>query len=230
MSSFWQRLFGGISVRRQKPATRDEFKHIQIVLLPAGRVTPNSFYLRKHSQDLGIQSLADSIRTLGLISPIVVREMSFGAYEVVAGNRRLLACRQAGLEQIPAIVVSLSDREMLAISLAENIHRLDLNLMEEAEALERECNEFQTLTREDLARSLGMKIEEIEQRLNLLKLPPVVKKAISTGIISPQHAALLLNLAREDQIAAVEQIYQKNLSVPQAIKLLNLTKKKDASQ
>lgn len=197
----------------------------RILELKLSEVRPNRYQPREEFNRAQMEELISSIKEKGVVQPILVRwqppdETGSGEYELIAGERRLRAAGEAGLEKIPAIVREVADREMLEISLLENIQREDLNPLEEAEAFRRLMEEFE-LTQEALARRLGKERPTIANALRLLKLPPEVKKEVREGTISAGHARALLALSDEkDQKRLVFHIKQRRLSVRETERLV----------
>ncbi len=197
--------------------------------LRLNEIRPNRYQPREEFDSVRMEGLISSVREKGVVQPILVRwQPSEGedasGYELIAGERRLRAAREAGLERIPAIIKEVADGDMLEISLLENIQRENLNPIEEAEALRRLMEEFE-LTQEELARRLGKERPTIANTLRLLKLSPEVKKEVREGAISAGHARALLALANDKgQKKLVSQIKQRRLSVRETEKLVESLK------
>jgi len=176
--------------------TEDSTKHIQLIEID--KIKFNPYQPRKGSDQKELQELADSISKNGIIQPIVVRKIdnSDYDYELIAGQRRLNAARLSGFDKIPAIVRQAKDREMLELSIVENIQRKNLNPIDEAEAYQRLTNEFK-LSQNQVAEVVGKKRVTITNSLRLLKLPPSVKEMLAKGELSAGHArARVLLLCR----------------------------------
>jgi len=205
-------------------------KEQKVVELKLNEIRPNRYQPREKFAKTQMEELISSIREKGVVQPILVRwqpseEAGAGEYELIAGERRLRAAREAGMEEIPAIIKEASDRETLEISLLENVQREDLNSMEEAEALQRLMEEFE-LTQEELARRIGKERSTIANTLRLLKLPQEVKKEVREGTLSAGHARTLLALSNDkDQKRLVSHIKQRKLSVREVEKLVEKIKK-----
>lgn len=182
-------------------------REIPLDLLQRGRYQPRS-YLDAEA----LAALAASIRSQGVVQPIVVRGVGGGRYEIIAGERRWRAAQMAGLAGIPAIVRECSDEQALALGLIENIQREALNPLEEAQALQRLLNEF-ALTHEDLAEKLGRSRAAISNQLRLLRLPQAVHRHLENGALSAGHARALLALPAEAQVAAAERVLREELTV-----------------
>ena len=186
-----------------------ELKSLPVDRLQAGRYQP-----RKTFDETALQELANSIKSQGIIQPIVVRPMNNG-YEIIAGERRWRAAQLAGLHDVPVIVKDLTDEAALAMSLIENIQRKDLNVIEEAEALDRLIREFD-LTHQELADAVGKSRVGITNLLRLLKLNSDVRLLVETGQIEMGHARALLGLEGMEQSKVAQSIATKGLSVRQS--------------
>lgn len=190
---------------------------IQMVLLDF--IRPNPYQPRKSFDPEKIDELAQSVKTYGLLQPIIVRQHG-NDYQLVAGERRHLACKSLGWKKIPALVRDYSDSAMAAIALIENLQRENLNFLEESEGLERLLTEF-GLTQEVLAQRLGKSQSTIANKLRVLKLPDAVKNVIRESSLSERHARALLKLpAEEQQLAAVHKVIAEDLSVKQTEELI----------
>ncbi len=212
-------LIPGVSLDKSK----------KIMELKLNEIRPNRYQPREKFAKAQMEELVSSVREKGVVQPVLVRwqpskTAGAGGYELIAGERRLRAAREAGLEKIPAIIRDTSDREMLELSLLENIQREDLNPIEEAEALRRLLEEFE-LTQEELARRLGKERSTMANTLRLLNLPPEVKREVREGALSAGHARALLALPDEkEQKRLVAHIKQRTLSVRETEKLVESLK------
>ena len=178
-------------------------------------VVPNPRQPRQIFDADALAELTFSIKEIGLLQPIVVRRRSGkGApYELVAGERRWRASQEAGLERIPAIVRETSDDDMLREALLENLHRAQLNPLEEAAAYQQLLADFGG-TQEELAQRLGRSRPQVANTLRLLKLPPAVQRRVAAGVISAGHARALLSLEDSESMDALaERIVKEGLSV-----------------
>lgn len=189
------------------PAAPERALDVDIDLL-----RPNKFQPRTQMDDGRIEELARSIRSNGIIQPIVVRKAENG-YEIVAGERRWRASQRAGLLKVPIVVRDIPDDRLLAVALIENIQREDLNPIEEAHAYRRLGDEF-GLTQEQIAESVGKDRSSIANYVRLLRLPPEVRDHVGGGALSMGHARALLSLPdAESQLQVSREVLQKGLSV-----------------
>jgi ParB family transcriptional regulator, chromosome partitioning protein len=170
--------------------------------VPVGAITPNPRQPREIFDEDALAELADSIRIVGLLQPIVVRQLMPGRYEIVMGERRWRACQLAELELVPAIVRETSDTNLLRDALIENLHREQLNVLEEAAAYQQLLDDF-SATHEELARRIGRSRPHISNTIRLLKLPAPVQKRVAAGVLSAGHARALLSV---DDPAAQERL------------------------
>ncbi len=192
------------------PSREKEFE--KVIELPVDEIVPNRYQPRRDFDEGKINELAESLQKNGLIQPVVVRSVESG-YELIAGERRLRAVKKIGMERIPAIVRTTDEKEMLELSLIENLHRDDLNSLEEAIAYERLVEEY-GLTQEKLGEELGKSRASVANTLRLLKLPEEVREMVLCGRISRGHAVALLGLDNPgEQVKLCQKIIQQKLSV-----------------
>jgi len=182
--------------------------------LPLDMIRPGAFQPRQHMDEAALNELAESIRTQGIVQPVLVRAAeASGDYELIAGERRWRAAQIAGLDTIPAMVRELSDDQALEIALIENIQREELTPVEEARAFERLTQEF-GLTHDALAEAVGRKRTTISNTLRLLRLPREVQQALDEGSLRMGHARALLALEGDDRLGEVaHEVVKKGLSV-----------------
>ncbi|MDT8910452.1 ParB/RepB/Spo0J family partition protein [Amycolatopsis sp. PS_44_ISF1] len=181
--------------------------------IPVGSVKPNPKQPRQVFDEEALSELEHSIREFGLMQPIVVRELGENEYELVMGERRLRASQQAELEAIPAIVRQTADESMLRDALLENIHRVQLNPLEEAAAYQQLLDEF-AVTHEELAGRIGRSRPVITNTIRLLKLPLPVQRRVAAGVLSAGHARALLSLDDpESQEELAARIIAEGMSV-----------------
>ena len=189
------------------PAASERALEVDIDLLRPNRDQP-----RTAMDDSKIEELSRSIKSNGIIQPIVVRKTDEG-YEIVAGERRWRAAQRAGLAKVPVVVRDIPEDRMLAAALIENIQREDLNPIEEAQAYRRLVDEHH-LTQEQIADAVGKDRSSVANYLRLLKLPTEVRSNLSAGSLSMGHARALLALPDEtDQLRIAREVVAKNLSV-----------------
>ncbi len=175
-------------------------------------IKPNKHQPRKTFDKEKIEELAVSIKEHGIIQPIILRKAGQG-YEIVAGERRWRAAREAGLKKVPGIIRDLTDRENMIFAIIENLQREGLNPVEEAEGFQ-EMIEIYNLTQEEVSKSVGKSRPYITNQLRLLKLPKVVRELLSAGKISTGHGKVLSSIDSEKrQIKLAEEIVEKGLSV-----------------
>lgn len=178
-----------------------------------GSVTPNPRQPRRTFDEEALEELAASITEVGLLQPVVVRKIGEGKYELVMGERRWRASQQAGLEYIPAIVRETPDTDMLRDALLENLHRQQLDPLEEAAAYQQLLDDFGA-THEQLAQKVGRSRPHISNTLRLLNLPPGVQKRVAAGVLSAGHARALLSLNDpQAQERLAQRIVDEGLSV-----------------
>jgi ParB family chromosome partitioning protein len=161
-------------------------------------ITPNARQPRQVFDEDALEELKVSIREVGFLQPIVVRESHAGGYELVMGERRWRAAQALGLDVIPAIVRDTRDDAMLRDALLENIHRANLNPLEEAAAYQQLLEEFGA-THEELARRIGRSRPQISNTIRLLQLPGAVQNRVAAGVLSAGHARALLSLEKSEQ-------------------------------
>lgn len=180
--------------------------------LPIDAITPNPRQPRAIFDEDALAELVHSVKEIGLLQPVVVRRLDDG-YELIAGERRLRACKEAGFTTIPAIIRSTDDEAMLRDALLENLHRADLNALEEAAAYQQLLNDFGS-TQEELAQRIGRSRAQISNTMRLLRLPPAVQRKVAAGVISAGHARALLSLDSEGAMETMaDRIVAEGLSV-----------------
>ncbi len=175
-------------------------------------INPDKAQPRRHFDDLHLNELAESIRSKGVLLPLIVRRAQEG-YIIVAGERRWRAAQKAGLRELPVMVKEVTQKEAFEIALIENIQREDLNPVEEAEAYRRLVEEH-GLTQEELAQRVGKERSTVANALRLLRLPDAIKQSIAAGALSMGHARALLALPEEGDLKkAAEKVIAEGLSV-----------------
>jgi ParB family chromosome partitioning protein len=187
-----------------------------IALIALEEIKPNPRQPRSHFDPQELEGLAESIRQHGIIQPLILTQDDSGSgYLLVAGERRWLAARQAGLRAVPALVRQASDQQRLELALIENVQRADLSPLETAEAYRQLTDEF-NLSHEDIAAQVGKSRVSVTNTLRLLKLPQAVKQALAENAITEGHARALLMLATpQSQLAALQTVLRKELNVRQ---------------
>ncbi len=214
------------------PGIDDEDGITESMEIDIDLIDPNPFQPRKEWKPEEIASLAASIRSQGIIQPLILKKEG-KRYQLIAGERRLRAAREAGLKKVPVIVREASREQMLALALVENIQRRDLGPMEKAEAFKRLSSEFD-LTQEDMGNRVGMSRSSVANFLRLLELPESIQKMLSEGQLQMGHGRALLGLKDTSamQRAAVAA-FKRNMSVRQLEDKIRMlvagTKRKPAS-
>ena len=198
-------------------------KDAAYVMCPTDQIRPNRYQPRIRFAEEELSELSASIREQGVLQPLLVRKNTSG-YELIAGERRLRASKMAGLKQVPVVIKDISDREMLEISIIENIQREALNPLEEAEAYHRLMTEFD-MTQEQAARRVGKSRPAVANMLRLRQLPGPVKESINDGALSMGHARAILGIEAPAQQKAIwRQVVSKGLSVRQTESLVKKLK------
>ncbi len=198
----------------------------EIFFCPIEALRPSP-YQPRIQKEKGLEELAASIKEKGLLQPLLVREVTPGIYEIVAGERRFQAARLAGLKRVPVIVKELSHQETLELALIENLQREDLNPIEEALGYQRLMEEFD-LTQEEVAQKVGKSRATVANTLRLLKLPAFLQDDLLNDRISAGHARALLPLAHDENLLRQirDQIIKKGLSVRETEDLVKKLKEK----
>ncbi|MFC4077239.1 nucleoid occlusion protein [Salinithrix halophila] len=219
MKEPFTRLFGMVDKEEQ-----DEVKQLAVHLIQPSPYQPRSVF-----EDERIGELCQSIRTHGVIQPVVVRQVR-GGYELIAGERRLRAVKKLGLETIPAIIRNMNDTEAASASLIENLQREGLTAIEEAVAYQK-LIDLHGLTQESLAQRLGKGQSTVANKLRLLQLPEKVCQALMKRMITERHARALLSLKdQETQIKILGEVIEKELNVKQTEeRIRNLLEKRKKS-
>ncbi len=197
-------LMGDMAVKEH---AKDSVQDLPVEYLQRGKYQP-----RKDMDPERLQELADSIRAQGIIQPIIVREVGYNRYEIIAGERRWRAGQLAGLSEVPVVIKDIEDRAAMAIALIENIQREDLNPLEEAEALLRLVAEFE-LTHQQIAEAVGRSRAAVTNLLRLNELESAVKVFLINRQMGMGHARALLSLAAEKQILLATRVAEQGLSV-----------------
>ncbi|MFJ6631078.1 ParB/RepB/Spo0J family partition protein [Streptomyces sp. NPDC091376] len=181
--------------------------------VPLDSITPNPRQPREVFDEDALAELVTSIKEVGLLQPVVVRQLAPERYELIMGERRWRACREAGLERIPAIVRATDDEKLLLDALLENLHRAQLNPLEEAAAYDQLLKDFKC-THDQLADRIGRSRPQVSNTLRLLRLSPPVQRRVAAGVLSAGHARALLSVEdSEEQDRLAHRIVAEGLSV-----------------
>ncbi len=197
---------------RVDTATTEEPESESLRSIAIDALSPGRFQPRKTINAQALSELAASIRTQGMIQPIVVRSVGDRRYEIIAGERRWRAAREAGLSEVPCVVREADDRATVAMALIENIQREDLAPLEEAAALQRLIEEFE-LTHQKAADAVGRSRAAVTNLLRLLELPPMVRQKLEAGDIEMGHARALLTLPAARAESLAERVVAQGWSV-----------------
>lgn len=190
--------------------------------LPIDAITPNPRQPREVFDEDALAELVTSIKEVGLLQPVVVRQTGPFAYELIMGERRWRACREAGLDRIPAIVRATDDEKLLLDALLENLHRAQLNPLEEAAAYDQLLQDF-SCTHEQLADRIGRSRSQVSNTLRLLKLSAPVQRRVAAGVLSAGHARALLSLDDvQEQDRLAQRIVAEGLSVRSVEEIVTL--------
>jgi ParB family chromosome partitioning protein len=204
----------GPKVADAPPAARDG----EPTVLKLDQLQPGKYQPRTRMDEGSLYELAESIKSQGVMQPILVRPVGAGRYEIIAGERRSRAARLAGLDEVPVLVKPVPDEAAAVMALIENIQREDLNPLEEAQGLQRLIDEFH-LTHEQAAQAVGRSRSAASNLLRLLNLAPPVQQMLIAGDLDMGHARALLSLDAAQQILTANEIAAKKLSVRDAEKL-----------
>ncbi len=204
----------GPRVEDAKPADATRPTSLKLSQLRAGKYQP-----RTRMDEGSLYELAESIKSQGIMQPILVRPVGAAGYEIIAGERRFRAAKLAGLDDIPVLVKEVPDEAAAVMALIENIQREDLNPLEEAQGLQRLVTEF-SLTHEQAAQAVGRSRSAASNLLRLLNLTPPVQQMLMAGDLDMGHARALLGLEAGQQVASANEIVAKKLSVREAEKLV----------
>lgn len=187
----------------------------RVMMLRTHCIRPNPSQPRQFFDAENLRDLAESIRLYGVLQPLTVRKLENGAYELVAGERRLRASRLAGLSEVPCILLGADEKQSSLIALVENLQRCDLDFFEEAEGIQRLIRQF-GLSQEEAARRIGKSQSALANKLRLLKHPPEVIQSIRENGLTERHARALLRLEDEgDRKVVMETIVERHLNVAQ---------------
>ena len=216
-------LLGGVSDvparRGAGPNAADAPRDGSFLSLPVDVIRRGKHQPRRIVEESALEELAHSVRTRGIVQPIVVRPIGPGSFEIVAGERRWRAAQMAGLADVPAVVRECSDREAAAVALIENIQREDLNPIEEAQGYRTLAGEF-GLTHQELADAVGRSRSAVSNALRLLDLNDDVRALVEQGELDMGHARALLSLSGAVQSEAAAEVVRRDLSARETEKLV----------
>ncbi|MFE2774377.1 ParB/RepB/Spo0J family partition protein [Microbacterium resistens] len=185
----------------------------RLIRVDPHEIVPNPRQPRTHFKEEDLAELVHSVREFGVLQPVVVRKNAEGAYELIMGERRTRAAREAGLESIPAILRETADEDLLRDALLENLHRSELNPLEEASAYQQLLEDF-GITQEELATRIGRSRPQISNTIRLLKLPVPVQQRVAAGVLSAGHARAILSLDDADAMQRLaDKVVNEDLSV-----------------
>ncbi len=199
-------LLGNGSYGDDAPTTTSDSSEVHVDLIDR-----NPFQPRQDFDSESLNELVDSVRQHGVLQPILVRPVGDG-YQLIAGERRLIAAKKAGLELVPCRVLQLSDQQVCEVSLEENLKRQDLNVLEKAKAFQEYLNRFQCPI-EELGRRLSLDRSTVSNMLRLLELPEAIQARVRGNQLSAGHARALLSLSEADQLSLAEKIEAGHWSV-----------------
>ncbi|MEG2144048.1 MAG: ParB/RepB/Spo0J family partition protein [Oscillospiraceae bacterium] len=204
----------------------NETADVAVRTLPINDIEPNAAQPRREFDEVAIAELADSISKHGVLSPLLVRPLSNGRYQIVAGERRWRASRIAGLEEIPVVVRELTDENAYELALVENLIREDLNPLEEAMGF-RTLQESFSMTQDKIAQRVGKSRSTVANALRILNLPPEILELLKQNKITGGHAKVLLSMENEDMLTVSQMIVEEGLSVRATEKLVKKLQKKE---
>lgn len=197
----------------------------RLVHIDPHSIVPNPRQPRTHFDADDLAELVHSVREFGVLQPVVVRDTGEGTYELIMGERRTRAAREAGLDSIPAVIRDTADEHLLRDALLENLHRSELNPLEEASAYQQLLEDF-GITQEELATRIGRSRPQISNTIRLLKLPVPVQQRVAAGVLSAGHARAILSL--EDP-AAMQQLADKIVNEDLSVRAAEAAAKTDGS-
>ena len=215
-----KRLGKGLEALITSYTTKDSDRYLDGAV-PIEQIIANRNQPRQDFNPKEMQELTDSIKANGILQPLTVRDLEDGKFELIAGERRLRSAREAGLETVPVYILSVeADVEMMEYALIENIQRVDLNPIEEAEGYAILCGKY-NLAQEEIAKRVGKSRPTITNSLRLLKLPPEIKSALKSGDISAGHARAILGVRKSLQMMTLYQkVIRSGLNVRQTEELV----------
>ena len=197
-------------------AVNDRRQEVNIKLIDV-----NPYQPRKIFDEVKLQELAASIKTYGVISPILLRKTSEGRYQILAGERRFRASKMAGLDKVPAIVAEFTDKQMMELSIIENVQREELNVIEEAKAYDNLCNKL-GLSQEEVGQRVGKSRSYIANIMRLLNLPEVIQEYVINGVLTMGQVKPLINLSKSEAIKIANDAIELGYTSRQIEALANL--------
>ena len=190
-----------------------EVPGIHLIQLDPKQIVPNPRQPRTHFDEDHLAELVHSVREFGVLQPVVVRKNADGDYELIMGERRTRAAREAGLTEIPAIVRDTADEDLLRDALLENLHRSELNPLEEASAYQQLLEDF-GITQEELATRIGRSRPQISNTIRLLRLPVPVQQRVAAGVLTAGHARAILSVEDPERMQQLaDKVVNEDLSV-----------------
>ena len=213
-----------ISIKSFQNSMRQRREDGQVLeRIPVMMIKPNPYQPRKSFSQQSLEELSNSIKEIGLIQPITVRRTGVNSYELIAGERRLRASKMAGLEVIPAIIISGDERDSAIMAMIENLQREDLHYLEEARGYSALIQDH-GLTQEELAKKIGKSQSTIANKIRLLRLSDKIKEELIQNNLTERHARCLLRLPEEElRLKALNKIIEKNYNVKDAEMLIERT-------
>jgi ParB family chromosome partitioning protein len=217
--SWWQRALDRV---------RGWFGAERLMMVPVAEIADNPYQPREYVLEELQESLKASIRSHGIIVPIIVSESARGL-TLVAGQRRLKAARDLGFEHVPAIVRKLSPKQVMEMSYLENLHRVDLTRVDQVIMFDRIRRKYPNLTEAELAATMGLKAEEISRARAFLDLPVPVQEALRAGMISEEHASIVAQIDDpEEQLEVIELVYADKLDLERTRELVSRMLRREA--
>ncbi|MBW8763217.1 MAG: ParB/RepB/Spo0J family partition protein [Microbacterium sp.] len=208
-----QKLAEAQQIEADAAAELEPVPGIHLIQIDPNEIVPNPRQPRTHFDAEHLAELVLSVREFGVMQPVVVRKNSDGAYELIMGERHTRAAREAGLASIPAVVRDTADEDLLRDALLENLHRSELNPLEEASAYQQLLEDF-GITQEELATRIGRSRPRISNTIRLLKLPVPVQQRVAAGVLSAGHARAILSLDNPEAMQRLaDKVVNEDLSV-----------------
>lgn len=208
------------SFNQRESSLNADKKLSNIIQVDVQKIIPNKDQPRKSFAQESLNELAESIKTFGVLQPLLVSPTGTGEYMIIAGERRYRAAKIAGLAKVPVIIASYTNKQIAEVAMIENLQREDLHFLEEAEGYQKLMSDFH-MTQQDVAKRVGKNQSTIANKLRILKLPAAVREKLHERKITERHARALLKLAEESlQLKVVQDILTKELTVRQTENLI----------